>query len=427
MTNRCSGQTGTPLNGVNQTIVGTSAFIEALIASTEAWWVAPAVALLAVATYNLATFCDSTIPAMPTFTSAEANALLSLTPGADLTSALGKLPALIENLLWNANCQCPIGVTPTSVTPPSGPPGALYPGMRLMRPDIDNATLASICTGQNMQPDPAQHWIGFRSSPEVPMALLGLRVAGDVNPQRAIPIAIWKNHALVFQTTTPPIPFATEYDITIPPIDCVAGDQVSVAKLEPAPNTPYCAEAVTCYGPDFDPYWTKGTIYNTSGATLAEPTLTTWNADAEINVWFTTSPTALASIGCCPPNTNPPDLTAVLNAIAALGKPVQAYGSFISGPTTIGLTGSGTLAVTGSVAVRVDITSYGANVGLELGTPQALFGAGYITPVSPQGPAGADVIRYATQVFYLPPACQSIDYTFAAGITANITQLDAGP
>ena len=59
---------------------------------------------------------------MPTFTAAEAKALLNLTFGPDFVTGSAKLPDLLTNLIWYENCECLSGAA-AALTPPAQPTG----------------------------------------------------------------------------------------------------------------------------------------------------------------------------------------------------------------------------------------------------------------------------------------------------------------
>lgn len=137
---------------------------------------------------------------------------------------------------------------------------------------------------------------------------------------------------------------------------------------------------------------------------------------------------ALSNPCCTSTQTDPSGLLAqILNAVQALGTPLQGYGHFLVGPVTTGLQGVGTLAVTGSVAVRIDVTTIPSSLGREGSLPQAVFGMGWITSETPQGAVKSERLLYSRQVFYLHPAAQTIGYDLHPGVVISITQLDGAP
>jgi hypothetical protein len=120
-------------------------------------------------------------------------------------------------------------------------------------------------------------------------------------------------------------------------------------------------------------------------------------------------------------------LAQILALLQQVGRPVQAYGSFLMGPTTAGLTGNGTLSVTGAIGVLVSLTTLPSYIGSEAGSPNAIFDVGFITPRTPAGAFRSEAIRHNPQIFMLPSEATSVGYSLSPGVVASIQLLDGGP
>jgi hypothetical protein len=120
-------------------------------------------------------------------------------------------------------------------------------------------------------------------------------------------------------------------------------------------------------------------------------------------------------------------LQQILGLLQKVGSPVQAYGSLLVGPVHTGLSGAGTLDATGAIGVRIDLTTIPSQIGRELTNPETYFDVGWVTSLTTQGPTAGERIRHATQVVFLDPTAQQLEYFLAPGVVATMTLLDGGP
>jgi len=119
-------------------------------------------------------------------------------------------------------------------------------------------------------------------------------------------------------------------------------------------------------------------------------------------------------------------ILAQVNAVlASLPVPVN---SFAESAVHAGLTGAGTLAIGAmSVGIKVLLTTIPANVGVDIGSPNFYFDAGFIAFTTIEGSYSGQRVTYQTQVFSVPLLGYTIDYTFENGVVATITELTRGP
>lgn len=124
MTAVCGGGTSGPKLGVAAVVDYSSGLIASILAARGLGWLIPVIPLAGLPPLILSAFCSGDPPAIPTFTSAETNALINLQFGADFDSGLSKLADLISHSIWYDVCQCTSGsltAFPT-ITPPAGTP-----------------------------------------------------------------------------------------------------------------------------------------------------------------------------------------------------------------------------------------------------------------------------------------------------------------
>lgn len=119
MTAFCGGGTSSPKVGTALSVAYGSGLIANLLIAAESPWLIPVIPLLTLPPLVTNVFCGTDPAAMPTFTSAEADALLKLKVGtADWNSGLPKVTDLLNNALWRSLCDCDNG---TPIPPPVGP------------------------------------------------------------------------------------------------------------------------------------------------------------------------------------------------------------------------------------------------------------------------------------------------------------------
>lgn len=109
-------------------------------------------------------------------------------------------------------------------------------------------------------------------------------------------------------------------------------------------------------------------------------------------------------------------------------EPSVTNSSLAEGTVHAGLTGTGTLVVSGILGVRVLLTTIPPQYGGTVGTPTLHFGLGRVDWMTAEGWTGR---RYLSdtpleQVF-TTPSVSSIGYSLAGGIVATIVELVKGP
>ena len=132
---------------------------------------------------------------------------------------------------------------------------------------------------------------------------------------------------------------------------------------------------------------------------------------------------------CCPPD---PAITNKLDQIYRLLLntysivPVQPH-TYAVGASHGGLTGGGTQSLDShTTAIQVTIDTFPDVYGTIAGTPTTYIDVGWITPVTAQGATAGLRVSRGSQVFVLPEATESVDYTFQPGESVTITELQPG-
>lgn len=123
MTALCAGGSSSPKAGYAAILSYSLGLIATILEARGGRWLIPALPLLTLPPITLSSFCATDPPAAPTFTSAEATAILKLDVGsADFASGMSKVSDAVLNALWYEICQCDTG-SPTAYAPPPPPSG----------------------------------------------------------------------------------------------------------------------------------------------------------------------------------------------------------------------------------------------------------------------------------------------------------------
>ena len=109
-------------------------------------------------------------------------------------------------------------------------------------------------------------------------------------------------------------------------------------------------------------------------------------------------------------------------------EPSVTSSSLAEGAIHAGLTGSGTLSVSGILGVRVLLTFIPSPYGSHPGTPTLHFGLGRIDWQTAEGWQGRRYLSDSPlEQLFAAPAVNAVGYTLASGVVATITELVKGP
>lgn len=172
------------------------------------------------------------------------------------------------------------------------------------------------------------------------------------------------------------------------------------------------------------------------GATLVTPVLfanpgggATF-ASAQIDVFCDGQAPNAPLSPCCPPD---PGLLAKLDQVVAMVTLIQRQAvpfGYVPGVAThAGLVGSGELVVSGLLGFLVQLTSVPPELGIEAGSPNTLFDAGWVTCGTADGWEKSTRVEHNPRLV-VPEAMglvTRIGYSFAPNVVATITELVREP
>jgi hypothetical protein len=407
--------------------------------------------------------CSTDPPAMTALTANEANAIINLTFGSDFTNGIGKLKDIVLNLIWLDLCECSSGTltpptppaTPSGTTifvPPSTAPsaptnGAFYPMLRSA-----TKVLALGC-GTPARPS---GWFasGFDDSS------WGVGVAPTLTAPAWSTITSGRQlSADVFNVTTGagtaelvapanPMPHSCEQFLVrwrfflgaedvaqaVVQLGSVAGSGAvgwtsGLAYVNGFQGTVFNAvnwgQIVQRLAPN---QWNLiGFDVNPSNTSSAN----TWNTQggifAALNFLGVTNRSA--TVPCCPPDVTAQEyLDAILRMVTLIQRQAVPF-AYVSGAAHTGLSGSGTINISGLLGVAATVTTLPASYGRRGTAPTEVFDLGFLTFGTPDGYPQSYRLDKADFVA-LPSRCgayTTLSYDLAPGVVATLTELVREP
>jgi hypothetical protein len=392
MTGPCSGAgVGVAKPGFAATQFIGPAAIGGALAGLAGWQGAAVGATIGFLTYELATFCPSTPPAMPTFTAGDIIALLGGPSGLLFGATVLKFEAFLANVFWPLLCDCSSGV---SVVPgPSAYP-PLGPG--------DNTPGPSATPCRTV----------------APQTVVGIAVPNDANWDAYFP-----DPGLV------PTTYVAHFTSTV---DASGGGtfQLGVRVSDGVTLTPYLAPAVFSFGNSgtvvvpLPPSFIRtsySTFHGVSGGGFAGDTVTVTGS------YYCNG--AYGGCGSCPPD---PALQAQIDQILELVTLIQRQSvpfGYVASTVHAGLSGAGAISISGLLGIKVAITTLPGYLGSAGTSPPIHFDAGFITFGTADGFPGSHRLERNPQVI-LPLRCSAytdLDYDLAPGVVVTITELMREP
>lgn len=399
MTALCGGGTSGPIPGVAAVVDYSSGLIASILASRGLSWLIPVIPLAGLPPLILSSFCGSDPPAVPTFTSAETNAVLQLQFGADFDSGVAKLKdMLLYNIWWDA-CHCTSGtpITYPTITPPAGTPIFQPPVAPVAAPcmtqvhnltaplPINRSTIASLDT-----------WLGL-----VP-TVIRLKASTKTTAGAGRPVRVDWNILNQAQTST----LATYF--------VALGVNQTFQADVPVPSGGMWMQVF--YNDDV----TGGSGAGTgSGTTLLSAT---WEA------YCGQVPGSLDK-ACCPPDQATQSyLDLILQTVTLIQRQAVPF-AYVPGTAHAGLSGAGTIDISGLIGAKVAVTTIPTALGRVGSTPTEYFDMGFLTFGTPDGYPQSYKLERESQVM-LPARCGAftvLAYDLHPGVVVTITELVREP
>lgn len=388
MTTACGGGTSAPTPLAAAVVDYSAGLLAAIFAAYDLAWLIPVIPFVGLAPLTLSTFCASDPPSVPTFTSAESNALLQLQFGADFDSGLSKLKDLALNAIWHDTCQCTSGtlIPLTPPSPPAGTPIAVYPSGSGVQP----------CQRfQTTQYLPAGGLIFIGQLPPLPSGATSIVINVSSPPQSAA------------QTITFEGRWVTAANVLI--------NEVSQQVLQ-ANNGATLSRSALLTGA---PHHIEARI--TSAGNVGN----TYQCNMEILIYCNGDQPGVGSTPCCPPDTA---TLAYLDNIHKLVTLIQRQAvpfAYVASTSHAGLSGAGTLSIQGLLGVKVVVTTLPSSYGVSGSSPAEHFDLGYLTFGTTDGYPHSIRLEHSPQLMLPARASVFTDlaYDLAPGVVVTITEL----
>jgi len=407
----------------------TASAIAALLNNIPTLWAVPLAGYIGVVTYDLATFCSSDPPSVPTFTASDIIDLLNPFRPAEFLDAQDKFQQLVGAYFWHDVCQCDSVATPAPPTPPSAPTGA----PTINPPQLPPQYTSGACL--DVQPTESFDSLNIHTWSSGPGYVADL--AAPFGAQQISSVWLYTDpdtsHILVPTYGAPAN--ATHFRLVVH----TNSGNVSSANLRwfitPDP-TSVAGNPITTPLPANGSTYDSGIVHlNNSGQQQFGLAWATNSAsdhpNATIQVqFFCDGQTASQPLQpCCPPDTT---LEGILNNILGMVTLIQRQAvpfAYVAGTAHAGLTGRGSISVQGLIGARVEVTAFGSNTGEQLADPDVLWDAGWVNWGSADGVSSRQFIT-AQQMLTLPSLAgqyTQIHYSLEPNVTVTITELEREP
>ena len=392
MTTLCGGGTSAPKAGYASVVDFSAGLLAQFLITRGLRWFIPALPVVALPTQELATFCATDPPAVPTFTTAETTAMLTLSFGSDFDSGISKLRDLLLHIAWYEVCECTSGsltAFPT-ITPPTDTP--------IFQPPV-SPSVAACWTDAITQYS--------RSSG-------GPSFAGFITHGGAFGLNI-TSAVVTMEVGASTGNFNVTVEIRQQTIDAATtGHTYSFNR----------GVGTASVNVTWDPLYPLWAVYLTGQAG-------TGNRDVDVSAKFycdgqvpggTLTP-------CCPPDDATQAYLDYILKMVTLIQRQSAPFAYVYGANHTGLSGDGEFAVTGLLGVSVDVTTLPDRAGVLDGTPETLFDVGYVTLGTSDGWVASKRIDHDGTLF-LPPSAgvfTRVGYTVGSDVVIDVRELVREP
>jgi hypothetical protein len=399
MTALCGGGTSGPKTGAAAVVDYSSGLIASILAFRNLGWLIPVIPLAGLPPLILSSFCATDPPAMPTFTSAETNAILQLEFGSDFDSGISKLGDLILHSIWYDICQCTSGsltAYPT-VTPPAGTPifqPPLPPSNTPCAVQIHNLS-KTLPINRSIIAD-SLHFLGLQPT------LLRCVASNTLVTSPGFPVRV--DWSIVNEAHTT-VMFTTHANLN-------PGQSVDFNVAMPA-GAGYVEV-------DYNDDLTGGNAAGTgSGAS---------RLDSRFELWCGAIP-GTSQQACCPPDTaTQASLDLILKMVTLIQRQAVPF-SYLPSTTHPTLSGAGSFDISGLIGASIQVTTLPTPIGREGSAPTEYFDMGFITFGTPDGYPQSYRLERDNQVMF-PARCglfTTLAYDLHPGVVVTITELVREP
>jgi hypothetical protein len=392
MTALCAGGTSGPKAGYASVVDFSVGLIGNVLAARGLRWLIPAVPLAGVPAQTLSSFCGTDPPAVPTFTTDETTAILTLSFGADFDSGISKLRDLILYSLWYEVCECTSGTLTAypTITPPTDTPIFQPPGPIAVTP----------CTGAAIigpYPIPAgggPTFVGFVHGSYGFNVTIGILTVDIQASTGNFNITVQVRQQTVDASVT-----GHTYSFTL-------GVGTSVRTVT------------------YDPLYPQWAIYLVGAAGTGQRLV-----DVKADLYCDGQVPGGAQSPCCPPDdTTQAYLDLILQSVTLIQRQSVPF-AYVYGADHAGLSDDGSFSVSGLMGISVDVTTLPDSYGRADGTPEQLFDLGYVSMGTADGWLPLRRIDH-DGTLWIPTgagALTIVGYSLSPGVVVSIRELVREP
>lgn len=420
----CSGSPAQPKPGYATTVVMAGSAIGALLTKVPVGWAVAFGMLVSGVTYDLANLCGDDPPTLPTLTGGD---MVDLTVGPGggpaYFTALAKFYTFVKYWAWYEFCECASVTTPAPASPPSAPSG-----LPQINPPVGGDITASPCWDTKVTfsvPIVTASGVGFINGNSL---FAGTEVnvnhltTGDPGKAKPIPAGANAVGFHIISSGTDPGPTFYFVFFNAAGASVAGGSSLDLTSAGPGTfdvarvNVPATAVSWEVF---IAPYYGGGAAYQGS----------IWQLDIEATYYCAGAAPGSPRAECCPPDPIAAGLlTQILQAVTLIQRQAVPF-SYVPSTVHSGLSGSGTLTISGLLGAKVDITTLPSQLGQSGTLPVEIFEAGFVTFGTPDGYPTSYRLEHDPQLM-LPARCSAyttLAYDLHPGVVVTITELQREP
>lgn len=407
MTVLCGGGASGPKPDVGNNIIYNSAGLAAALEFSGYGALATLAVILGTLLYDATTLCGTDPPAAPTFTAAELEALFTITPSTDFETGLGKLKDLVTNVLWYTLCEC------TSTSTPAQPSPVALPSTVFIGAG-GSGTCAEFTSGPHSQSGTTAQTKSIIPSTDFVLIFNADYIANSVLlPDGAASIVLTGTlDSSNYTGAGNPASMFVDFNNGSTAVGSTQG-----VSFESAPKTKQLKLAVPAGA-------TRVTI------SFQKSFSTSYEIDGHATLDISCGgPNAGAPGGCCPPDPSVVQLLQQVQTLVTLIQRQHVPQAYINGSTHSAVTGSGEIAVSQLLGVKLTPGAIPTHFGAAAGDPDELWLDSWITWGNADGWTPREWLRHSPQLS-LPPNAHlytKLGHSFAPGISVDVQELEPEP
>lgn len=403
----CASGISQPKPGNGGTIAVTPVYMGSI--TDFPTWVQPFLPYVSLVTVNIDTLCASDPPTVGSVPSADVFGGLLQGVFSPVQAAQLWIESLLQNAIWYQWCQCSAGAQPTLPTYPGPPTGLPVVNPPQLSPPtaVPCAQYAGTSSGFHGASDfrtefPVQSAFNTIILGTLPSGFTSINLNMAVSTGTPTPGGAWTLNVSFFGAA----------GIS----NSLGGGTLTVA-------TGASGSALIPTKPGAVYYYVWSAVNGSAGVLYPE-TLT-----LSAQLYCGGSAPGSVTAPCCPPDAFSTGMLQQILSLVTLQQRQTAPFAYLSSTVHAALTGAGSVAVSGILALKAALTALPSNVGQEAGTPLSLFGAGWINLGTSDGFEERVQLTSTAQLIVprMGGIITTVGYSLPPGVTLTLTELIREP